>query len=182
MIRMVTWRTGGHQTPLRGSWSCQNALSINIATSPGTLPVDLMYVVLVDLVILVCLSSFTRLQNLKQWFLKYYPKPCFLSLYSLFCYHCQLIHFHLSTCRLISSLLQVSLIFCVDISITLPIFVSTHLLCCLKQCFFYLQGRQFEWIKEWRVKSELQKKNYHLCICLFPHQTLCCLSLCPHSS
>lgn len=60
MIRMATWRTGGHQTPHRGSWSCRSASSISIATSPGTWPVDFMYVVLVDLIFLIPFSLFSE--------------------------------------------------------------------------------------------------------------------------
>lgn len=43
MIKMVTWRTGGHQAPLRGSSICQSASSISMATSLGTWPMDFMY-------------------------------------------------------------------------------------------------------------------------------------------
>lgn len=91
MIRMVTWRTGGHQTPLKGSWSCQSALSISTATSPGTRPVDFMYVVLADLIFLVPLSSFSKLftESTAVFFQILTQTLHFFSLYLLFCYLCQ---------------------------------------------------------------------------------------------
>lgn len=44
MIRMVTWRTGGHQTQHRGSSNCRSASLISTETSLGISLVDYMYV------------------------------------------------------------------------------------------------------------------------------------------
>lgn len=86
-IRMVTWRTGGRQTPHRSFWSCRSALSTSMATFLGTWQMDFMYVL-----IHTSLLLFGR-------------------------FHCIVLEAHLFSASNV-------LLFCADISIPLPLFVS----------------------------------------------------------
>lgn len=89
-------------------------------------------------------SFFFLLSNFLPYFSPILSWTLLYLIYLLSCYLCQLIcwsFFCLSThfCCLIPSLLQVPLIFCVDISMALPLllFVSPSVSFSFEQCFFY---------------------------------------------
>lgn len=97
------------------------------------------------------LSIFISLKDLSDFQLKYY----LLYLFVCFCVFFFFLPANLSVIDLsfhqfcISSLLQVSLISCVDISVPLPLFLSfLPLSCSFEQCFFYPQGNDFLHPKE----------------------------------
>lgn len=167
MIKMVIWRTGGHQTPLIGFWTCRSASSISMATSPGTWPMDFMYVLVDNLSLLLLSLSFYIIyffSNIVPNFANLFAFLLILPAYP-FSYFSQF-------CRLISSLLQLPLIFSVDISIPLPLFVSLPLSYCFELCFFYPLGQCF--LVHVSQKSDICDllkyggKKYHLPLSFFP--------------
>ncbi len=184
MIRMVTWKTGGHQAPLRDSSICQSASSISMVTSPGTWPMDFMYVWVDNLssssfhifqVFIEFSAAFSQILSQTLLFVSFICFPVTFASLSISIFP-PVLQAHLFSASGVFNIL------CWHIypspSLCLP--PLPH---CFEQCFFYLLEKWF--LVSQRVISVIcwnTEEKLPFPYVLYPCQSLCSLSLCPPSS